>query len=442
MTQQMRIAKASAGRRAAAAFVIAGTLGLAGCSSVPDALNPVEWYRGTSETVGGWFGGDEPAAAEPGRGTAGDPGTSPGSGYPNLASVPPRPTPSTTAAEREALRQGLVADRTNARYTDQPAPAQAPQARQTPPPAAAPAPVQSAGRASPPPPAPEPQASVPPPAVAPSAAAAASASQRQPEPASSGERSNLWPNRPAPETPGLRASTTGKVGGGIVHSAPPVTAPEPTRASVPERRAPAATEQTASRTTLDSAGPSAPPPAAMREVGSIRAPARDAGPASAPARSPARDGGSVRAPEVSASSQSVIVNEDAIGVGAPAAASFSGRPYLASTIYFGHGSANLTGAEQKALADVARTAVSSGAAVRVIGHASGRTAELSLREHDLANFEMSLSRAQAVANVLVRAGVPANRVQVEALSDAQPEFYEVMPSGEAGNRRVEVVLIY
>jgi len=139
----------------------------------------------------------------------------------------------------------------------------------------------------------------------------------------------------------------------------------------------------------------------------------------------------------------VIVNEDAIGGGpAPTAPSFSGRPYLATTIYFGHGSARLTGAEQEAIAGIARTAASKGAAVQVIGHASGRTAELSLRDHDLANFGISLQRAQAVADVLVRAGVPAERVRIEAFSDAQPEFYEVMPSGEAGNRRVEVVLIY
>ncbi len=186
---------------------------------------------------------------------------------------------------------------------------------------------------------------------------------------------------------------------------------------MPERREPAPTDQVASRTTYDSAGPSAAPRSAPSE----------------PAAS---------APAPTASSQSVIVNEDAIGGGAFTAPTFSGRPYLASTIYFGHGSARLSAAEQAEIAEVARTAASSGAGVQVVGHASSRTADLSFREHDMANFEISLKRAQAVANALIAAGVPAERVRVEAVSDTQPEYYEVMPSGESGNRRAEIVLYY
>lgn len=417
MTQEERVEKAPARRRvagrwAAVALVVAGASGLAGCSSVPKAVNPVEWYRGASDTVGGWFGDDEAVPPEPGRGTAGDPGTSPDTGYPNLSTVPVRPTPSTTPAEREALRQGLVADRVNARHTGQPATGAAP-----PPPAPAAAPARRAvEQESAAPPAPEPQAAVPP--------------ARQPEPsrpARSGGGSGLWPNRPPPETPGLRASTTGRVGDGMGSSAAasPAPTPEPARAPMPERQASAPVEpavqqeQAAERTTYDSTTggwSSARPPASSPESAGV-------------------------APVPSATSQSVIVDEGAIGVGPPAA-SFSGRSYLASTIYFGHGSARLTAAERETVADVARTAAASGAAVQVVGHASSRTADLSLRDHEVANFAISLKRAQAVADVLIDAGVPAERVRVEALSDAQPEFYEVMPSGEAGNRRVEIVLIY
>src|SRR5947207_2933920 len=39
--------------------------------------------------------------------------------YPNLASVPPPPNRALTAAEREKLTQSLIADRTNAKYTDE-----------------------------------------------------------------------------------------------------------------------------------------------------------------------------------------------------------------------------------------------------------------------------------------------------------------------------------
>jgi len=41
------------------------------------------------------------------------------SDYPNLATVPPPPERALTAAEREKLTQSLIADRTNARHTDE-----------------------------------------------------------------------------------------------------------------------------------------------------------------------------------------------------------------------------------------------------------------------------------------------------------------------------------
>src|SRR5215467_13733425 len=39
--------------------------------------------------------------------------------YPNLATVPPPPNRALTAAEREKLTQSLIADRTNAKYSDE-----------------------------------------------------------------------------------------------------------------------------------------------------------------------------------------------------------------------------------------------------------------------------------------------------------------------------------
>src|ERR1700680_4437464 len=39
--------------------------------------------------------------------------------YPNLASVPPPPNRALTTAEREKLTQSLIADRTNAKYSDE-----------------------------------------------------------------------------------------------------------------------------------------------------------------------------------------------------------------------------------------------------------------------------------------------------------------------------------
>src|SRR5215472_16910839 len=41
------------------------------------------------------------------------------SGYPNLATVPPPPNRALSQAEREKLTQSLIADRTNAKYSDE-----------------------------------------------------------------------------------------------------------------------------------------------------------------------------------------------------------------------------------------------------------------------------------------------------------------------------------
>ena len=78
--------------------------------------------------------------------------------------------------------------------------------------------------------------------------------------------------------------------------------------------------------------------------------------------------------------------------------------------------------------------------VRVVGHASSRTKDMPIDRHLEVNFKLSQDRANAVAEALVRAGVPADKVLVEAVSDSQPVYYESMPKGEEGNRRVEVYL--
>lgn len=460
---------------ATTALVVAGAIGGSGCSSVPDAVNPVEWYRGASDAVGGVFGGDEPEAGK----TAGDPGSSADTSYPNLATVPPRPTPSTTAEQREALKQGLVADRANARYTEPPAgsgPTRSGSSGGSPPPAPRRSQPQTAPQAAPPTPEPQPQSTAPRRAPeqqaalpAPPAAAAAPAvtspvaaspvattpAGAAPDPAPMRGRtapasgSGLWPSRPVPETPGLSPSTTGRVGGDEIHRAAATqnqtalpshvsTAGAGTAGTGTAGRAPAsAGSGLAERTVLDSAGPGTGP-AVPRQQPQSAPPAEARRPAAAPSAPPPPA-------EPRASEQSVIVNEDALGpipTVPRAAPGIGGRRYLAATIYFGHGSASLTAAERQEIARIAKASAAHGAAIQVIGHASQRTAELSLRDHETVNLEMSMRRAKAVADVVVHSGMPSDRVIVEARSDEQPEFYEVMPSGEAANRRAEIVVIY
>ncbi len=78
--------------------------------------------------------------------------------------------------------------------------------------------------------------------------------------------------------------------------------------------------------------------------------------------------------------------------------------------------------------------------IRVVGHSSSRTPNMSVEQHLQVIFEKSQQRANAVAQELIREGVPADKVLVEAVGDSQPVYYESMPKGEDGNRRAEIFL--
>jgi outer membrane protein OmpA-like peptidoglycan-associated protein len=117
-----------------------------------------------------------------------------------------------------------------------------------------------------------------------------------------------------------------------------------------------------------------------------------------------------------------------------------GLSYLAATVPFGHGSAHLSAADTAALRQVAQDYKRQGGVVTVVGHASSRTGEMPAVSHKIANFDISVRRAEVVAQALLRQGVPAKALYVGAVSDAEPVYQEVMPSGEANNRRTEVFL--
>ena len=76
--------------------------------------------------------------------------------------------------------------------------------------------------------------------------------------------------------------------------------------------------------------------------------------------------------------------------------------------------------------------------VKVVGHSSSRTGNMSVERHLEVIFQKSQARASAVAQALIKAGVPADKVQIEAVGDSQPIYYESMPKGEEGNRRAEI----
>jgi outer membrane protein OmpA-like peptidoglycan-associated protein len=76
--------------------------------------------------------------------------------------------------------------------------------------------------------------------------------------------------------------------------------------------------------------------------------------------------------------------------------------------------------------------------IKVVGHASSRTGNMPVERHLEVIFQKSQARANSVAQALIRAGIPADRVQIEAVGDSQPIYYESMPKGEDGNRRAEI----
>jgi len=118
------------------------------------------------------------------------------------------------------------------------------------------------------------------------------------------------------------------------------------------------------------------------------------------------------------------------------------RSQRVAVIYFADGSANLSGRDRHVLRQVAALQQHYGGVIRVVGHASSRTGAMDITRHKLANFTVSLGRANAVAGALMDAGVPGRFLYVGAVSDSQPVYYEIMPTGEAGNRRAEIYMDY
>jgi len=237
--------------------IAAVALPLAGCSHVPDAVNPVAWYRdaaGTSKS-------DAQDANQRNQQNLDAGSKQP---YPNLATVPNAPTQATSTIDRDKLVQGLVADRANAKYNNEQLQAGSQLASIAPPPPPvklSPPGTPATNAVSPPsnPAAPAPSASTS--TAAPSTSAAKGRGQEQP-PAESSLVSPTMPSTPQGQVP-----------------PPPPAQPEVARTSPPP--AP----------TIPSATPSAPaaaphltPPAGVRAGGqpslAMRTPAKAQSPVS------------------------------------------------------------------------------------------------------------------------------------------------------------------
>jgi outer membrane protein OmpA-like peptidoglycan-associated protein len=111
-----------------------------------------------------------------------------------------------------------------------------------------------------------------------------------------------------------------------------------------------------------------------------------------------------------------------------------------AVIQFGAGSAGLTGNDLVILRRVAEMQRNNRATVRIVAHAQQDASGSSAGQIARANYEVSRQRALAVANQLVRLGVPAGRIVAEAASDAEPAYETTSARGIAANRRAEIFI--
>ena len=387
-------------------------LGLTACSSlpdIPDYANPVEWYNSSTDMVGDWFSDETPKIESAGATSVKtETAKKADETFPNLSTVPEKPTAKSTADARAKLKNQLSSDRANARYTDE-------------------KPVKLAGELAKPAQAVRKMAAVP---AAPKPSAVARSAQL-PSTAYNARRSSLWPNSPAPGSSSQVNSTSGNVGRPTIPSSTaadsrPVTV-APRVATMPPK-VEATTSAATTTATVAPPAPEIPPKFTLTPPSAAQL---------APA--PGTTEMATTAPQLALSS----------GFNAPA--TFNGQqPMLsfadvdprgvAETINFQHGSARLSGSDRSRLGRLAQEAINVGAYIRVVGHASMRTGDMDPFAHTLANFNVSLKRANAVASVLIELGVPVEQLIVDAVGDREPLFSEAMPSGEQGNRRAEIYL--
>jgi outer membrane protein OmpA-like peptidoglycan-associated protein len=118
----------------------------------------------------------------------------------------------------------------------------------------------------------------------------------------------------------------------------------------------------------------------------------------------------------------------------------TGKLVQIATIQFADGSSKLDDEARQILGQVAKLQRDKGGAVRVVGHASMRTRPMEADRHSKVNERISKARAEVVARELARLGVKRDAITATGLGDSDPVFFEVMKTGEAGNRRAEIYM--
>jgi outer membrane protein OmpA-like peptidoglycan-associated protein len=418
-------------------LVLAGlaTLWLAACS-VPDSINPVNWYRDT-------MGLSEDDPPEDARNTS---NLAAGNtrDYPNLATVPPTPTRALSTAERDALTQRLISDRANAKYIDEQLRG-GPAASAAAPPPPAPAVTASAAPAAPTPAAPTPTAPPPAPQAVPEAAVPpASAPTIAAAPPPAPPPSPASPAAPPADAPTSRIVSLSASPPNQTAAAAPAAAPTPPPAP-PATAAPptASAPRSAPWVSLSAPPPSpaeqeaaAPPPAPAAPVVDANGQPRESPLTSPTVRSIPEPETPRPAPPPPTLAQGGTSRSVAAGTqvaartppsAPPPPSPAAGAPIAQVT--FAANSARLSPSDRRIVGQIIPLQRQTGGAVRVVGYASkdGGTAS-----EQLANFRIALDRANAVASVLAQSGVAPDQILVETAP----------PTGESGvtANRAEIFL--
>lgn len=374
------------------ATVLGSVMLVSACTKVPDAINPVEWYKTTSDFVTGEDDVEQKDAdGNTLQSDRGKPPPGADGATPNLARVDDQMT------QRKNAAAGLSADTAGRKYAD--------------------------------------------------------SVQRQ----SDGAQNSLYAEDKAPAAPQITAQQ--------VAPAPLPTTPIATAKAMPAPVAPTpAPIAAAAPSPTATAAAAAPDPSYGVDPGMRDRLAQQL----AEIQARAADQGSLLPSDLTSNSQgqqTVIISSGGIETSSVSTQSFqlqTGNPQLASliqgpvsnngalplpaastkvaTILFKNGSAGLDATDRKILADVARIQRKNGSVVRVIGHASARTQNMNPDVHKQTNFKVSVKRANQVATELKRMGISSEMILTAAVGDNHPVYLEVMPSGEAGNRRTEIYL--
>lgn len=359
-------------------FVIVGfATALNACTKVPDAINPVEWYHSTAEALSGDDAKD-PSSTDPQNELQAARGTpAPGSDE----KFPQLSQVDQQVAARDSMTEGLAADTAGRKYDD--------------------------------------------------------SIQRQ---GSSGAQNSLYGAEEPPAAPKVEASS------GVPTPQPtkPVAIAEPAPQPTPTPQ-PAASATTAA---ADTSGVDAGMRDRLaRQLAEIRARAADRGsllPADLTSNGQGQptvivSSGGIET--VMSSSMQASISNDIPGLEGSASGSLPpGSATRVATILFSNGSSVLDSRDRQILSDVARLQKQRGGTVHIVGHASQRTQNMDPVTHKMTNYQVSAKRAAQVADELRRLGISDDMVRTAAVGDNRPIYLEVMPSGEAGNRRTEIYL--